>query len=251
MDYASYQGKLYLSKLTNGVRGPLHWLGDVPQFVVETDSEKIEHQESYSGYRTTDFVMTKTRSVTISATLDNYSSENVALAVSGKTTSVASSTVQDQLLPTVKVGDEIKLDGLNISALMISDSTQTVPVELVEGQHYSLDAKYGKVKFLSLTGLVQPFFADYTTGAIESTTIMSADEDEYYLYFEGVNTAQQNKPVVLELWRVKKQSNGSIPFIHEELGQIEINGDALSDISKQNDDELGLFGRIITIPAVV
>ena len=248
MAYASYQGKLYLAKLTNGVRGALRWLGDVSEFGVETEADKIEHQESHTGFRTTDFVMTKTRKVTISATMDDYSKENVALVVDGHTTAIASATVQDQVLPTVKVGDEIKLDGFNITTLLLSDSTAT-PVELVANTHYTLDATHGVLKIISITGLTQPLVADYTTGAVESTTLMSAEDDEYYLYFKGNDTANKNAQFALELWKVKKQAGGSMPFIHEELGQLEISGDALSDTSKQLDGELGLFGRIVNIPS--
>lgn len=250
MAYMSCQGKVSIAKIVDGQRQPLRFIGNVPEFVVETDSETLEHKESYTGQRTTDFTMTKSKSVMVNAILEDFSRENLALAVSGTSVQTKSESIVGETLPMVKVGDVVKLNGFNVTSVTIKDSTSTSQKTLEKGTHYDLDEKTGKLTFLSLDGVKQPFVADYTTGQVEATTIMSADNDEYYLYFEGINTVN-NEQIILELWRLKKQSKGSVPFIHEELGQIELVGDALADTSKQNDPSLGLFGRVVVLPKTI
>lgn len=246
MAYASYQGKLHLAKIVDGVVQAMRFVGNVPELTVETDSEKLEHKESHTGQRATDFTMTKTKSVTVSAKLEDFDRDNLALAVSGNVVSVKSESITNHVLGTVKAGDMVKLKGFNVSNIVIKDSTTSAKT-LEKGIHYTIDEKLGKVIFTTVDGFKQPFMADYTTGQVEATTIMSADDDEYQVYFEGVNTIT-NENVILELWRMKKQAKGSVPFIHEELGEIDLAGDALADTSKQNDASLGLFGRVVVLP---
>lgn len=249
MAYASYQGTLFLAKIVAGVTQAMRDVGNVPELVVETDSEKVDHKESRTGQRTVDFTMTKSKSVTVSATLEDFNRENLALAVSGNAVQTKAEQVTNHQLGTMKVGDMAKLNGFNITGLVIKDSTNSAKT-LEKDTHYKVDEKLGKVTFIVVDGFKQPFIAEYTTGVVETTTIMSAEDDEFYLYFEGVNTVT-NEPVILELWRLKKQAKGSVPFIHEELGKIEIAGDALSDAEKGNDPSLGLFGRVTVLSKAI
>ena len=56
--------------------------------------------------------------------------------------------------------------------------------------------------------------------------------------------------MAVRLWRTKKSPETTFPLIHEELGQYSISGQALSDVTKQNDATLGFYGHIVTIPSV-
>jgi len=75
-------------------------------------------------------------------------------------------------------------------------------------------------------------------------------EKEYQLFFKGVNTAN-GEHVAVTLWRTKKSPETTFPLIHEELGQYEISGQALSDVTKEVDPTMGLYGHVVTIPAAV
>jgi len=71
--YISLQGKLYLSPIVAGVAAAARHVGNAPDFEIELDGDVIEHQESTTGQRTTDFMMTKTRSVNFKGTLEEAS----------------------------------------------------------------------------------------------------------------------------------------------------------------------------------
>lgn len=248
-EYISLQGKFYLSKLTNGIAGAMRHVGNVPDFELEIGADVIEHQESTSGNRTTDFTMVNTTSVNFSGTLEEVNKENLEYIVSGTNTEVASSTVTDESLGTVVANDEIQLKGYNLSQVTFKDSTSATPVT-VDPSKYTLDSKFGTVIFHDVADLTMPILAGYTTGAVTHTTLANNFNEEYELFFKGINTAN-NKHMAVRLWRTKKSPETTFPLIHEELGQYEISGQALSEIGKESDPTLGLYGHIVTIPAAV
>ena len=239
--YISLQGKFYLSEITNGVAGAMRYIGNVPEFELEITADQVEHQESTSGQRTTDLVLTKTTGVNFKGQLEEVDDENLQYILSGMKSEVASKTVADQVLGTVKVGQEIKLDGYALTQVTFKTGSTAV-----DADKYTLDAVFGTVKFNE--AVAEPVTASYTTGAVSHTTIASDFNKEYELFFKGINTANGEKMAV-RLWRTKKSPETTFPLIHEELGQYEISGQSLSDVSKGLDASLGLYGHIVTIPA--
>ena len=239
-NYISLQGKFYLSEIANGVAGAMRHIGNVPEFELEITTDQVEHQESTSGQRTTDFVLTKTTGVNFSGQLEEVDEENLQYILSGMKSDVSSDTKTDQALGTVKAGEEIKLDGYSLTAVAFTAGSTAV-----DKSKYDLDAVFGTVIFKE--AIAEPVTATYTTGAVSHTTIASDFNKEYELFFKGINTATGDNMAV-RLWRTKKSPETTFPLIHEDLGQYEISGQALSDVSKGSDATLGLYGHVVTIP---
>lgn len=240
--YISLQGKFYLAEITNGVAAAMRHLGNVPEFELEIGADLVEHQESTSGQRTTDFTMVKTTSVNFKGQLEEINPENLEYILSGMKSEVATKTVTDESLGTVKAGEEIKLDGYNLTQVSFKAGAATIATD-----KYVLDLVFGTVIFNDVTGLTDPILATYTTGAVTHTSLASDFEKEYELFFKGINTATGDSMAV-RLWRTKKSPETTFPLIHEDLGQYEISGQALSDVSKGSDATLGLYGHVVTIP---
>lgn len=239
--YISLQGKFYLSEISNGVAGAMRHIGNVPEFELEITTEQFEHQESTSGQRTTDFILTKTTGVNFSGQLEEIDDENMQYILSGMKSEVASLTVTDQTLGTVKVGQEIKLNGYNLSEVAFKSGATPVDTD-----KYAIDTIFGTVSFNE--AITEPVTATYTTGAVSHTTIASDFGKEYELFFKGINTATGDNMAV-RLWRTKKSPETTFPLIHEDLGQYEISGQALSSVENGSDATLGLYGHVVTIPA--
>ena len=239
--YISLQGKFYLSEIKNGVAGAMRYIGNVPEFELEITADQVEHQESTSGQRTTDLVLTKTTGVNFKGQLEEVDDENLQYILSGMKSEVASQTVADQVLGTIKVGQEIKLDGYALTQVTFKAGSTAV-----DADKYTLDAVFGTVKFNE--AVAEPVTASYTTGAVSHTTIASDFNKEYELFFKGINTAN-GEHMAVRLWRTKKSPETTFPLIHEELGQYEISGQSLSDVSKGLDATLGLYGHVVTIAA--
>lgn len=239
--YISLQGKFYLSEITNGVAAAMRYIGNVPEFELEITAEQVEHQESTSGQRTTDLVLTKTTGVNFKGQLEEVDDENLKYILSGMKSEVASQTVADQAFGTIKAGQEIKLNGYALTQV-----TFKAGATAVDESKYTLDAVFGTVKFNE--AVAEPVTASYTTGAVSHTTIASDFNKEYELFFKGINTAN-GEHMAVRLWRTKKSPETTFPLIHEELGQYEISGQSLSDVTKGLDATLGLYGHVVTIPA--
>jgi len=248
-NYISLQGKFYLSELVNSVAGAMRHLGNVPEFELEIGADVIEHKESTTGKRTTDFTMINATSVNFSGQIEEVNPENLQYILSGMTHAVPTKTETDVSLGTVVAGQEIKLNGYNLKTVSFKDSTSGTAKTLTDDQ-YTLDVKFGTVIFNDVADLVMPILASYTTGAVTNTTLASDFEKEYELFFKGINTAN-GEHVAVTLWRTKKSPETTFPLIHEELGQYEISGQALSDVTKESDPALGLYGHVVTIPAAV
>lgn len=239
--YISLQGKFYLSEIANGIAGAMRHVGNVPEFEIEISAEQVEHQESTSGQRTTDFVLTKTTAVNFKGKLEEVDEENLKYILSGMQSKVATKTVTDEALGTVKVGQEIKLNGYALTSVSFKAGSTTIDPDT-----YVLDSVFGTVTFNE--AVVEPVTAAYTTGAVQHTTIASNFDKEYELFFKGVNTATGDNMAV-RLWRTKKSPETTFPLIHEDLGSYDISGQALSDVSKGTDATLGLYGHVVSIPA--
>lgn len=238
--YISLRGKFSLAPITEGVVGSMRELGNIPDFTLEISADKQEHTESMSGDDTTDLVIYNTTAVSFSGTLEQVDEENLAYILSGKNIEVPTDTVTDFSLGAVKTGQKIKLTGFNLTAVTVKGAADAV----IEATKYKVDAVYGTITFLEDLPEVK---VSYTTGVVTHTTIASDFGKEYALFFEGVNKITGDK-VFLGLHRTVKSPDSSFGLIHSEFGSYEISGDALGDLTKDKDGELGLYGYFTQIP---
>lgn len=247
MSYFSGQGKLFVAELTNGLPGPFRWVGNVPDFKPTFETSKLEHKESFSGQRLLDKTITTEVKAKVSATLEDWSAPNLALAVRAESASVAAGSVTNELLPIGLVaGDIVALKKQKVSAVVVQDSTG-VPLTLVAGTDYRiLDADFGTIEILDPTGFVQPFNVDYANALTNSSAFFSIGAKEVAIRFEGVNTADNNAKVLAEIYRVALDPTKELGLITNDLGQFVLEGNALVDPTKlANDPVFGQFGRIL------
>lgn len=246
--YFSGQGKLFVAPLVNGVPGQFRWLGNVPDFKPSFDTSKIEHKESYSGQRLLDKVITTENKSKVTAELEDWSKENLALAVRGSVNSVNAGTVttgKPETSPAGLVAGSIwALEHQKVSAVVIKDSAAT-PVT-VDTADYVVDPDFGTVTIVDVTGYTLPFTASYSYGAVDNIAFFTQPIQEVALRFEGVNTADGNKKVLAEIYRVALDPTKDLGLITNDLGKFNLEGNALVDPTKpDNDLVFGKFGRLV------
>lgn len=108
-----------------------------------------------------------------------------------------------------------------------------------------LDRKAGLIKILNIGTFVQPFKFDYTPEAADLVTMFTQPAKERFLRFSGLNTANSDDPVIVDLYRVIFDPAANIALINDELAQFELEGSVLFDSTRSIDAALGGFGRII------
>lgn len=250
MAYFSGQGRVYIgARDTNGNPQGLSFVGNVPELKVSLSVETLEHQESTSGQRLTDLQLIKTKKGEFSCTLEELIAINLGLALYGTTTDQVSGTVTNEMLATpMATGSLYLLAKQNVSSVVIKDSSPT-PKTLPASQ-YQLNAKHGSLLVNDITTggpYVEPFKADYAYGAAQSTAMFTQPLPERWIRFEGLNTADSNREVVIDLYRVAINPAKELSVITDELLKFELSGQVLADTLKPAAGDLGQFGRIVLL----
>jgi hypothetical protein len=246
MAYFSGQGRVYIANRdSNGNPLALRWLGNVPELKVSLNVETIEHTESYSGQRLTDLSLIKKKDGEFTCAIEDFSIENLELTLYGQTSSVTAGTVTNEALPTgVVAGGIYLLANQFVSSVVVKDSAAS-PATLTAGTHYKVHAEQGAIEFLNVAGFTQPFKVDYSYGAAMRLAMFKSAKPEVWLRFDGLNTADGNKRVIVDLYRVVLNPTKDLSLIGDELQKFELSGKVLADTTKSDTGPLGLFGRVI------
>ncbi len=241
--YFSGQGKLKIAAIVAGVvASGYRWVGNVPDFKPAFAASKLEHKESYTGQRLPDKSITTELKSTFTATLEDWSPENMALATRGSVQKTTAGAVTGETSPSnLAAGDTWLLKNGNITALTITDAAAAP----VDPDDYDFDPAYGTVVLKNLGSHTLPLKAAYTKGVVEVVPFFTEAVKEVALLFEGINTADNNRKVRAELYRVALDPTKELGLITENFGQFVLEGTALIDQTKGEDPMFGKFGRVV------
>lgn len=248
MSYFSFQGQVSIAERVGGVAGAFRYVGNVPGIAVNLEEDKIEHFESNSGSRLSDFQLTKSVKGAFSMTLEDMNKENLMLALRGASNTVTAGTFTDTALATgLTVGSRVQLAQFNVSGITIEDSSGS-PKTLPATQYNVLPS--GVIEFLDVTTggpYTQPFLVSGSFGASTQVAMANDAQREWEIRFDGVDTANGNAPVLLRLYRVRMSVAKNLELIHTELGKFDLEGTVLVDTTKSHTGVLGQFGLIQTV----
>jgi hypothetical protein len=248
------QGKVF--SRAYGVAGAKwRWWGDVSALTIASQVEKLTHLESYSGNRGIVRDIAISKAMTLNATLHQVDTSSLAEMLYGTATDITAGTVTNEDLGTVAVGDIIKLDYGGVSSLVITDSTEGTPATIA-ASHYALDARFGSVEFTSLPSgpaPTMPLKAAYSQAGGKQVNFLTQAQPIIELRFEGINLAEGNAPVILELYKVGTDPLQELALITEgnALAGVAVACSVQIDSAKPAGGSLGQFGRFIqvTMPA--
>lgn len=250
MAYFSGQGKVFVAPLINGVPGEFRWVGNVPDFKPAFETAKQEHKESHSGQRLLDKVLTTENKASITMELEDWSKENLALATRGTPQTQASGTVttgSPETSPASLVNGSIwALKHQKVSAVVIKDSTAVTPAT-VDPSDYTVDADFGTITIVDIGTYVLPLTVSYSYAQVQNVAFFTQPITEVAVRFEGVNTADSNKKVLVELYRVATDPTKELGLISDDFAKFTLEGSALIDATKPDDLYFGKFGRLVYI----
>lgn len=224
-EYFSGQGKLTIAEYVDGKPKNYRFVGNVPKLTLGIEVDKEEHKESHSGMRAVDKVIISEQNVEVSFTLEDVNAENLALAFGANLVDVAEKSVTDETSPTLSKGDNWILAHQNVSNVVIKDKAEQ---PLVVGVDYIVNEAFGRITYISDSKTLQlPFKANYTAGTAKKVEFLKRMGVEYALRFEGLNTANNNRPVLVEVHKMTLDPASSFDLINDEINQFEITGKAL------------------------
>lgn len=249
----SGQGKVFIApRLSNGNAGIFRYLGKTDDGLkMSLDVSYLESTESESGQRLKDLRIPKEKNATFDVGLKDFTKENIALALWGAAATISAGTVTAEALPTgIAVGDFATLAKQNVSSVVVKDSAGT-PATLTANTNYRVsNASLGTVEFLDITTgrpFTQPFKADYSNGIVYNVPMFGVVPGEWYLRFEGLNTANSGAPVLVEFYRVSLAPLKEFALKSGDLTVMNLSGAALYDETKTSDPVHGVFGRVVTL----
>jgi hypothetical protein len=248
--YFSGQGTLYGSTRDSaGNTTVFRDFGNVPSLRLTLETETLEHKESRTGQRLTDLRITRERRARITLTLESFTKANLMMMLYGSYQAPgADSSVTNENFPAgLAVGDMVQLAHPFIKSSPLPTITnQAGSTTLVAGTDYTLDYVGGIVTILSTTVTAQPYKANYSYQGEDIVPMFRQSQQERFLRFSGLNTANSDAPTVVELYRVVFDPVGNFDLINDELASYELEGTVLFDTARDTNAALGGFGRIIT-----
>jgi len=243
------QGKVEAAPIVGGVIGDYRFLGDVSALSVALAVEKVEHKESYSGQKALVRSFPIGKTATLNMTLRSIETENLAMVLYGKAINTPAGTVTGEDLGTIAVGDTVKLAQIGVKNLVITDSAGTP--NTIDPSHYQLldNGHFGEIVFNSLPtspAPVMPLKAAYEHAPKKAVGMFTAPQPTVAIRYKGLNLAEGNAPVLIELYKVATDPLAELPLISDgtEVAGLSITGGILLDSSKPASGELGQFGAI-------
>lgn len=215
-------------------------IGNVSDLKTSIATSVIEHKESQSGARGIDLRLTTEIKASMSMTLENFSPVNLATALRGASTAKIAGTVTAEV-GKVALGYVMPLANIGVAAVVVKKASATL-VKYVVGTSTAADGEWDYKQNLeagSIMWATTPKTAllvsgdavaiDYTYGAQHTVDALTTAASEKYVRFEGLNTADGNKSVVVEAFRFLTDPLKELALISDTVQQFVLEGSILLD----------------------
>ena len=245
------QGQVFLATRIGGQPAGFEFIGNVSELMLNPQTEKIEHMESQTGNNSVDKVIERGLKVEMSMTIDSIASDNLARMVFGKVTVEAAATVTGEV-QIAYPGKNLIVNNINLQTFdSLTDDTGTV---FVAGTDYEvIDLAAGMIYILPGGAIVegQEVEANYTTGAQETVAAFAQPNIEYWLRFNGLNTAEENNPVIIDCFKVRFAPAQDVAVINDDdFATYQQSGDCLFDATKPAGSKMGRYFAVRQLAAV-
>lgn len=276
--YYSGQGRVSITTPNKGGVGNNGYvfMGNCSKLMIGTEIETVSHYESQTGQNYEDDQFKKQSRVTLEATFDEIQPVTLNRILYGNTVGNAVRTFTDSKI-TARFGKDVALARTpDLSQdFVLKDENAAVAggdqnnVVYTKGIHYEIsntgmltldvigiedertpktdgvvdDSGIGNADFIYHN---QKLLLDYTAKSETVTSIMTNYSQDFTLRFDGLNRANDNAPVVIELYRCQFDPS-QFDAINEEYSEFELSGNVLYNSTFADNTDFGGFGKIILV----
>lgn len=247
--YFSGQGVVLLAERnTDGSPKGFVPVGNVPDLKLTVSVSNLEHKESHTGQRGTDKRLAQETKVALSMTLENFIASNLARVSRGTNTSVEAATVTDAPYTVYEDGGITGLGFLKVSGVVVTTDPGAVALTMDDGSganwDYRLNDEAGSIQMNTDSGTWDALVAgDFTDGEGAVTVTfdhelqtriegLDAGSEELFMRFEGLNTAESNEPVVVEVFKFSTDPFKELSLISDGIQSFVLEGSVLSDATR-------------------
>ncbi len=242
------RGKLYFAPLdVNGRPQGYRELGNCPEFNLNIESEKLEHQSSQGGLKVIDKEVIIATKLNVNFSLDEISFENQALFFSGTQAAAPTNAAIAGFADYNMITDVVKgrwydiVNASNVRAydlLQNSDVTvqKTPSTAMAVGVDYELDLKFGRIFFLT-SGVVivdgdevdVALVAHASAKALQEVQCLTQTNIIGALKFIGSNAADSDKQTEYQIHKISLKPEGDFAQIGDEFTTMGFTGAAESN----------------------
>ena len=219
-------GQVYLKN--NAINGPKVAVGNVSALALEiSEDEKTltDYTQPGGGQWA---ALSRISGINASMTLHDLDPVNLARAVYGASSAEAGATVSDES-HTAYQGGLLRLAHPNPTSVTVTSDPA--------GTTYVADTDY-EVRpegIMILGGAITDATAilvNYTYHDYDVIEALTTGSGIYELTFGGLNEANSNSPVILDIWRLQVSAASNLGFISDDFASLELNGKVLMDPTK-------------------
>lgn len=259
-DYNLGRGILYLATLSNGLPDVNGWrdLGNCPEFNASVEVETLDHQSSRQGLRVTDKSVVVSQTVNLSFQLDEVNFQNLALffsgaasqnalvnpAVAGVTNVALTSAVKLGRWYDLKDANGVRIYDITPGNLSVREDVDGTPATLVQGTDYTVDAKMGRIFFLTTGGATEGEDVDFSltadAGAVAPDEVKALTQTNVIaaLKFISENPADNDRKTEYVFHQVQLRADGDFPLIGDEFTQMGFTAVAESNVLADPDSPI-------------
>lgn len=213
-------------------------VGNVTDLGISVKTNTIEHKETSSGVRGIDLRLTTEINCTVKVGLESFNKENFAMALRGTSDAVTAGVVVDEPAKVYK-GATTALENINLAAFDSLKSTAAIPVTYVKDTDYFVNLEVGSITIPATgaiatddTGAGVSVVASYDFDGYDKVEALNKPAQNIALRFEGLNTAEGNKPCVVEIFKFQSDPLKELSLINDKIGVMEVEGNALADLTR-------------------
>lgn len=227
--YFSGQGVVLLAERdpANGKPKGFVAVGNVSALSLSVATSVLEHKESHTGQRGTDLRLTTETKCSLSMTMENFIAENLARVSRGETTKKASGTVTGEAIKFYP-GSVVALAHIKVSSVVVNNAG----TPLVAGTDYEVNEDAGSIKFAaSVATLIEgaALTVNYSYAEQYKVDALTVGAKELFMRFEGLNTAEENAPVVVEVFKFSTDPFQELALIADAVQSFVLEGSVLAD----------------------
>ena len=217
--------------LTNGVATSAYLINlkkvacGVVSLTTSISVEKEQVYESCTQGRGVIGEFPTSKTIEASIVMQQFSRDELALALQATSSVVAATTPAQETWPTVAVGNYVFVKHPQASSIVVKDSAGT-PATLVLDTDYEItDADQGVIKILGLAAYTQPFTVDYDNAEYGNLSAMGEISTEKGILFTGLNHEGTFARVIIP--RIPMAQDGDFSWVGEGAAELTLSGSVL------------------------
>jgi len=241
-------GKVYVDRYTaaGAPSGNERFLGNCTEFSITPSVEEIEKKSSTDSARRLLRSDVTGTSLEVSITLDEFTTDNVALALFGEvgTYTQTGAAVTNEAHASVKQGSYVRLAFRGISAVNVTGPSGSPTYVL--NTDYEIDAVEGRIYIVPGGGIADAanIEVDYTYETQSKSTVKGGAISSIRALIRFVSNNPNSPESSAFIWRASIKGSGAVGFLSDNYASFQVTGKLEADsVNHPNDPYYLLIKR--------